>query len=228
MNRALLDLQELDSTILSFAREKARLDNGQNARKTRDDAQNELETAQKTLKAQQSDLRAREDALQNAETKIALQKKRLMNTTSSHEISAFERDIIALENARGDLDEAILNLMDAIETSETALKNAQTALRRAERELEEIETHFASESARLDKSIAAGRARRPVLADVLSAGETEKYNAVFKKFGGLGVAKMVGADCSACGTTNSVHHLREAKTQEFPICESCGRLLFVG
>ena len=228
MNRALLDLQELDTQILAASREKGRLDDGESARETYDAAEAGFEAAQADLKAKQSDLKAREDALSAAETKIALQKKRVMNASSAHEISALERDIAALERARGDLDEAILNLMDAIESAENAVKTARGVWKRSEREAEEIETHFDEETARLEAKIVAGRAARPALANVLTPAETEKYNASFKKFGGLGVAKIVDSTCSGCGTTNSIHHLREAKTLEFPICESCGRLIFVG
>ncbi len=227
MNRALLELQEIDNQIITFTRELSRLDDGTNARAARDEIERNL--AQTTLESQKNSA-ARAGAeleLQTAETKIALQQKRLMNASSAHEITALERDIAALGRARGDLDENILNLMDAGETLAAQIAKLEAQLQKTRAQVEKIETDFADESARLGRSLKAARERRSVAADVLAPLESEKFADFAKRFGGVAVSKVVKGNCSACGSAILQFTLREAKNQQFPTCENCGRLIFV-
>jgi hypothetical protein len=227
MNRALLELQEIENSIVALTREKAQLDDGTQARAARDSLVAAVaETAaqvQKTASARQ----ASELELKTAEDKIAKQQARLMNASSSHDIAALQRDIDALGRARGDLDEAILNLMDEGETLSAQLSTLEKQLETAKTRVETTETNFADESARLERSLAAARARREEAATVLSPAERAKFADFAKKHGGVAVSKVVKGNCSACGAAILQFTLREAKNQEFPTCEGCGRLIFV-
>ncbi|PQV63257.1 putative nucleic acid-binding protein, contains Zn-ribbon domain [Abditibacterium utsteinense] len=227
MNRALLELQEIDNQITSFTRDKSRLDDGTNARAARDEIAKNL--AQTTLESQKSSA-ARAGAeleLQTAETKIALQQKRLMNASSAHEITALERDIAALGRARGDLDENILTLMDAGETLSAQIAQLEAQLQKTRAQVEKIETDFADNSARLERSLKAAREKRVEAQSALSPAENEKFEAFAKKLDGVAVSKVIKGNCSVCGAAILQFTLREAKNQQFPTCENCGRLIFV-
>lgn len=227
MNRALLELQEIDNQIAAFTRERSRLDDGAAARAARD----ELAAKLKQTGAQQGKsvaaLAGAELELQTAETKIALQQKRLMSASSAHEISALERDIAALNRARGDLDENILVLMDEGENLSAQLADLKTKLAKAEAQVEKIEADFQSDSARLERSLKAAREKWIPAQSALSAAENEKYAAFTLRFGGVAVASALKGNCSACGAAILQFTLREAKNQQFPTCEGCGRLIFV-
>lgn len=227
MNRALLELQEIDNTITTLKREKAQLDDGTAARARRDELEKAVGEATNQSHKILGDRTARELELQTAENKIALQQKRMMNASSAHEISALERDIAALGRARGDLDEAILELMDAGETLAAQLGALQKQLEAAKAQVESTESNFAQETARLDRSLNAARARREEATGQLSPAERAKFDAFAAKFHGVAVAKIVKGNCSACGAAILPFTLREAKSQEFPTCEGCGRLIFV-
>ena len=227
MNRALLELQEIDNQIATYTRELGRLDDGTSARAAR--AELEAQLAQ-TLSLEGKNAAARAGAeleLQTAETKIALQQKRLMNASSAHEISALERDIAALGRARGDLDENILITMDEGETLGAQVVDLEKKLAASKAQVEQIETDFASDSARLERSLKAAREKRVEAQSALSPSEQEKFAALSKKFDGVAVASAVKGNCSACGAAVLQFTLREAKNQEFPTCENCGRLIFV-
>lgn len=227
MNRALLELQEVDNSIVSFTREKAQLDDGSTARAARDTLEKAVadvvSKSQKTAAARAD----KEMELKTAEEKIARQQSRMMNASSAHEISALERDIEALGRARGNLDEAILTYMDEGETLAAQLADLEAQLAKAKAAVEVIENNFADDSARLERSLTAARAKRIEAAAKLSPAETEKFGAFAKKHGGIAVAKVVKGNCSACGAAILPFTLREAKNQEFPTCEGCGRLIFV-
>ena len=227
MNRALLDLQLLDSAIQNATREKARLDDGSSARQSL----NELETTLAQTREQATTVAATrakaEGDLEATETKIERQKKRVMTVSSAHEISALERDIEGLSRMRGELDETILVAMDEGETLSEQLSNLEKEVAAARQKAEQIEAEFAAQNALLDKRIADKRvARAPVIAQ-LSANDKERYADGFKRHGGVAVAQVTGGNCSACGAEILPFTLREAKTQEFPTCEGCGRMLWV-
>ncbi len=227
MNRQLLELQQLDTQILGLSRAKRALDDGTPARAERDATQTLLGAAHEEERGVSQTRRAREGELEAIETKITRQKARLGTSSSASDVAAFERDLVGLSSARGELDETVLELMDEGDSLQSRIGELEAELRRNEGEAARVEAQFAQESAALDKQIAAKRATRPAIADKLSPAETEKYGVSFKKFGGLGVSEAVKGACSACGTTLSRDFLRDSAKEAFPQCESCGRLIFV-
>ncbi len=227
MNRALLELQHLDSSILSLSRAKKALDDGTSARLARDETQTQLKATQDEERAVSSTRRAREGELESTETKIARQKARLASSSSAGDVAALERDLVGLSHARGELDETILELMDKGETLQKQIAHLQAQLQQADEETARIEAEFAKTSADLDAQMARKRALRPQLAGKLSPAETEKYVASFKHHGGLGVSEAVKGTCTACGTTLSRDFLKQAPREAFAQCESCSRLIFV-
>lgn len=227
MNRALLELQEIDNSIAALTREKTALDDGTAARGARDMLEQAVATSVAQTQKTAAERSARELELKSAEAKIARQQSRLMSASSPHEITALQRDIEALTRARGDLDEAILNLMDEGETQTAQLSKFQSQLESAKTEVQTIETRFSTETARLERELATAREQRSEAEAALSPAEREKFAAFAKKFGGIAVAKVVKGNCSACGAAILQFTLNEAKKEQFPTCEGCGRLIFI-
>lgn len=227
MNRQLLELQQLDTQILALTRTKRALDDGAPARTAREATRALLDAAREEERGIGQTRRAREGELEAIETKIARQKARLGTSSSASDVAAFERDLIGLAHARGELDETILELMDKGDSLQKRVGELEVEVARNQSEVARIEADFALQSAALDKQIAAKRAARPVIAEKLTPVESEKYGSSFKKFAGLGVSEAVKGTCSACGTSLSRDFLRDAEKEAFPQCESCGRLIFV-
>ncbi|HEX8463936.1 MAG TPA: hypothetical protein VF627_04895 [Abditibacterium sp.] len=227
MNRALLELQEIENSLVALTREKAHLDDGTAARAARDTLEKAVaETVAKAQKTASARL-SKELELKTAEDKIARQQGRLMSASSAGDVAALQRDIDALGRARGDLDEAILNLMDEGETLAAQVAELEKQLAAAKTQVESTETHCAAESARLERALSAARTRRDEAAAALSPAELAKFIDFAKKHGGVAVSKVVKGNCSACGAAILQFTLREAKNQDFPTCEGCGRLIFV-
>jgi len=227
MNRVLLELQGLDTQILSLARTRKSLDDGTRARAEREATAQLLEAARSEAKGVSQTRKGKEGESEAIDAKITRQKARLASSSSAGDVAALERDLVGLSHARGELDEAILELMDESEGSDKKIKALETELRARETEAERIEKEFTQRAAQLDGQIAAKRAARPAIAEKLSPAESEKYGAAFKKFNGLGVSEAISGACSACGTSLSRDFLRDAVREAFPQCESCGRLIFV-
>lgn len=227
MKRALLDLQEIDTAITTLAREKTRLDDGTAARAKRDELQSTLDAEMARGQKITTDRSDKELQLKTAEEKIAKQQARLMNTTSAHEVKALERDIIGLGHSRSDLDEAILTLMDEGEQSAARQKELEAKLAVAKEEVTTVTKRYASEITRIQATHASRQAERSAVGDKLTPAEKTRYEAMAKAHHGIAISKVTKGNCSVCGAAILPFTLREAKQQEFPTCEGCGRLLFV-
>lgn len=228
MNRLLWELQETDNLITRLRREKSKLDDGAHARSERDTltrARDEAKAQLHTLNSQRGD---KEAELGATEEKIAKQNTRLMNAKNAHEVTSLQRDIAALGHARGDLDEAILMLMDEAESAARTLADLELQLKNATTHAGEVESTFASETTRYQGELEAAQTQREGIAAQLDAPSKAKYDEVAKARGGVAVAIPQNGNCSACGMELTTFNLREAKSQPWPICESCNRLLFVG
>lgn len=225
--RSLFELQENDNALLALQRAKAKLDDGSDLRAQRDTLQKAIATEEANLNLRN---RARADAeaeLKVREQKIQTQQTRLMNAKSAHEISSLQRDIDAITKSRGEFDETILSAMDEAETIAGKLAELRKQLAAISSQLQAIEENFSVETARLDEELKAAAAQRTAAANALDEDAREKYDAVAGRHAGIAVAKMEGGNCSVCGNAITPHNLKEAKSEEWPTCESCGRLLFV-
>ena len=227
MNPLLLELQSFDSLAVALKREKGKLDDGTQTRAERDTLSASLGEVEAQIAVLGKQSGGREDELKAAETKIARQQDRLMNAKNAHEVDSLQRDIVALGKARGDLDEAILMLMDESETASNQARELQSQRDETAARATEIEAHFRAETTRLDAEIAQTQKQREQIAAQLDAPSRAKYDEFARRFGGVAVTHSNGGNCSACGMTLTAFALREAKTETWPTCESCGRLLFV-
>ncbi|MBV9868120.1 MAG: hypothetical protein JO316_22420 [Abitibacteriaceae bacterium] len=227
MNRKLFELQEIDNQIAKFMRERSRLDDGSTLRSERDTLQKARDVEQERLNTLNKQRADKELELKATEDKIARQQQRLMNATSAHEVTSLERDIKALSHARGDLDEAILNLMDEAETSAARLAELEKEFQEKSAETTEAEKTFAGQTTRLENQLAVAKAKREQLVPQIEADDLAMYTRIAKAHQGVAVAHPDKGNCSACGMALTSFNLREAKSQEWPTCENCNRLLYV-
>ena len=227
MNPLLNKLQNLDAKIAQCERELDRLDDGSDARAAFENTRQTLETQSAQLKEITTRRKDLEDEDAAVESKIALQQKRLMNAKNAHEVTSLQRDIEALKHRRGELDEAVLMAMDEGETQEQTLAQTRARLEEVQQQKRQVEGRFAIETERLENESAAAQQEREKVWAELNGAEQKKYEQYAERFHGLGVAHLDDGNCSACGTALTPYNLRAAKSEEWPTCENCNRLLFV-
>jgi len=227
MNRLLFELQEVDNRIARIKRERSKLDDGEALRSERDTLQKAVTTEKDRLSHLNTDRIDKELQLSTTEEKITKQQTRLMNAKSAHEVNSLQRDIEGLNHARGDLDEALLMLMDEIDTCANRLVELQQELDAKEKETTAMEAQFAIDAARLDADLATSLEDRDTAATDLMPAHLARYETEAQRHHGVAVAHIEKGDCSACGMVITPFNLREARTQEWPTCESCGRLLYI-
>ena len=227
MDARLKDLGQADGHIAALDRERARLDDGSKARAERDAVAAQLEEARKYLRGREDERKAREDELAQTEAKIKQQQSRLMSASSAHQVGALQRDIEGFNRRRSELDEAVLLLMDEIEIATQRAQVLERALGAHRARVAEVEEKFADESSRIAASLKVQQGRRAELRGALDEATLARYDLSARKHGGVAVAWPLSGNCSACGTALTPFNLKEAKTQPWPECENCGRLLLV-
>jgi predicted nucleic acid-binding Zn-ribbon protein len=220
-------LQEIDNHITRLKRERENLDNGDRTRAEKDTLAAALAEQEAQLNLLNTNRISLEADLEAREAKLNTQQTRLMNAKSSHEVQSLERDIAALTTARGELDEKVLLLMDDIDHCAAKLDELRAQYQEKENLLNDIESTFASETARIDGGSATLREQRDTLFATLSPVEQTKYETTASRHHGIAVAHLHDGACSACGTALTPFNLKSAKSEQWPTCESCRRLLYV-
>jgi predicted nucleic acid-binding Zn-ribbon protein len=227
ISQQLFELQEIDNHLMRLNRERAALDDGEKARAAKETLAAALREQEEQLNQLNAARISAEEDLAARESKLNTQQQRLMNAKSTHEVQSLERDIKALTAARGELDEKVLLLMDEIEQCTTKLDDLRAQHQEQEELLNQIESAFAAESARIDTERETLQSQRETAFAALSAVEQTKYENAASRHNGIAVAHLHDGACSACGTALTPFNLKEAKTEEWPTCESCRRFLYV-
>jgi len=168
-----------------------------------------------------------EEELATRDAKIKTQQTRLMNAKTTHEIASLQRDIEGITKSRGELDETILMAMDESETTSKKLDALRAHLAATSTQLAEVEANFAAETARMNAELKAAAIERNASAAKIDEDDLETYAEVAKKHNGVAIAEYRNGNCSVCGDQITPYNLKEAKTLEWPVCESCTRLLYV-
>lgn len=225
--RSLFELQKIDNAMLRLQREKSKLDDGSALRANVSTLQSAITEQEENLDASNRARISAEGELATRDAKIKTQQTRLMTAKTSHEIASLQRDIEGITKSRGELDEAILVAMDESEITSKKLDELRAQLNATSTQLAEVEANFASETARMNSELKAAAIERNASAAKLDADDLETYAEVAKKHNGVAVAEYQNGNCSVCGMMITPYNLKEAKTEEWPVCESCTRLLYV-
>ena len=226
ISRSLYELQLVDNHLAKIRRERSHLDNGEVLRAEVNTLQKAIAAEEETLNRLHRSRTEKEEELKQREEKLRTQQTRLMNAKTAHEVASLQRDIESITKSRGELDEAVLMAMDESETCAARLDDLRVQLGDKSTQLAAVEAQFASDAAQLDDELKTALAERETAAAKLTEEETEHYEASAKRHNGVAVASNEKSNCTACGMMLTPYNLKATKTEEWPTCESCGRLLF--
>lgn len=227
--QALLALQQIDSQIQRARKAQAGLDNGAKATADGQAANAESQAARDALHRVSGALKDSELKQSGVEAKQkSCQQKLYQGTvTSARELSNIEREIEALGRQRSDLDGKILELMDQAERAQADAAAADARARGAEAKRAEVVAAFQTRHRALELELAeAARSRAAAVQTVGDGALLKRYEDIRARAGGVGIARIEGADCGGCHMTlpsSAVKSVKEA--QQAQTCENCGRLL---
>jgi hypothetical protein len=226
---ALVALQQIDTQIQRAHRTLAGLDNGTQATADSRAAQTAAQAARDALHRVSGALKDAELKQSGVEAKQKSYQQKLYQggVTNARELSNIEREIEALGRQRSDLDGKILELMDEADAAQADSDAADLRAQQAEARRGEIVAAFQTRHKALSSEIAdAVHKRADAVGAVTDTALLKRYEDIRARSGGIGIARIEGADCGGCRMTLPSSVIKTVKEAQQPqTCENCGRLL---
>jgi predicted nucleic acid-binding Zn-ribbon protein len=187
--------------------------------------------AESARKAQASAKRMRAAEATLAETRERLKRQEAQlysGQVSAKDLGKAEQEIEHLKALVATQEDALLTaMMEAEETQAAAdARTRELADAKAAHEHERAESSVKLEqvTARLERL----RAERATEAAALSPELLARYEAIRRSHGGRAVAEARGGVCSACRVTLTPAALQRARVAaDLPLCDNCGRILYL-
>ena len=226
---ALYELQTLDVEIARANAGLAALDGALVHRRQYTAAKKAFEAADKAATDAEIELKDSELKLKSLDEKRGSTEKKLYGGSVSNpkELSSLEKEIEHLKSQQGQLDGRVLELYEQVETLRGNATSAKAALDDKEKQARAALAKEAADKKRFEAEIAELQPKR----DEMAASVTDKhllsrYDAIRKKTGSTGIAKIIDHQCEGCHvhvTNFTVRNIFDDKGIEY--CENCGRIL---
>jgi uncharacterized protein len=228
---ALYELQNLDLKITKLNTRLAALDGAKDLKRKYFAAKATLESAEKTLKEHEAELKDSELKLKSIDEKRGNCEKRMYGgkIANPKELSALEKKIAGLKEQQGKLHPRVLELYELVDGARAKVESIRTVLQAAEAEARQALKQEAVEKAAIEAELAELNAKRAAeAAKFADRALLSKYDALRKRTGSSGIAKLIEGKCEGCHvgiTSYTIHKLYT--TDEIQACENCGRILMV-
>jgi predicted nucleic acid-binding Zn-ribbon protein len=185
--------------------------------------------SQRTAQAKASGMRAAEATLEETRGRLQRQEARLYSgQVSAKDLGKAQQEIEHLKELRASQEETLLTAMLESEEAQAAAAAHSQSLAEAERARER---QTADERARLEQATARLerlRAERAAHAGTISRELLARYEAIRRSHGGRAVSEVRGTVCGACRVTLTPATLQRARlAADLPLCENCGRILYL-
>ena len=227
--KLLIELQEIDSSILSLNERIESLPERLNASKTHLDkaiaAHNKVKTRHEVMINKKKDKDFEIDEKQEAINKL---KTRMGDIKTNKEYEAYLREIEVFQKIKYDAEEEVISAMEEIERIAGDLKKDEAMVREAEVELERDGKDLEEEKKRLEQEMEVHRSKRKVLLEKIESENYSQYMKNMKRSGGLAIAPAENETCMGCNTNMPPQLYNDLKDNDKIIkCYYCGRFLYI-
>lgn len=171
-----------------------------------------------------------EDEIAGIEQKVAVVLHQLYEEglTSPKEAQALQADLESLKRRQAALEDEVLELMEKIEPLDAALAGSVADLETVRGDRERTKAALVAAQAAVDSELAAVAESRIQLAAAVSPEMLKSYEELRPQYGGIAIARLVGATCQGCFLSLAaaeVDELRRRPADELVHCPDCGRIL---
>jgi hypothetical protein len=151
----------------------------------------------------------------------------LRNVQSSREYSAVLNEMDGVEKQIRTTEDKVLTLEEELETSRADLKKREENLPRETQEHEEKMKDWRTTQRAINEELKTAQAEIEILEARVRPRELAEFRRLLEKKGGLAVARVVSASCSACHVKVRPAAMQSLKTgNEIIYCDSCRRILY--
>jgi len=152
---------------------------------------------------------------------------RINMAKSNEEYKKLVAEREALSAAAGALEDEILDLLERQDDKERELKEAEVELKRLQAELAEFERAMSQERGSLADQLAESQRELAEAESQLPFQVHEDYRHIVSRRGHEALAAAENNTCTGCFTTITPQMKNELLANEFVLCKSCGRILYL-
>jgi predicted nucleic acid-binding Zn-ribbon protein len=185
----------------------------------------EAQAALKKLKAQTLE---KESAVKTAQQLIKKYEKQRDEVTSKKELDALNAEIAAAKQKIGKLEDEILAAMEQAETAAARLPGLEKEAKQAREEAAQYEAEQQQRMAgwqeqyrQAMEAVAAEEAKLP------TGPQREQYDRLIKARGEDAMSVVENQTCVACYTGITTQQQNDLSMEQFLLCRSCGRILYL-
>ncbi len=186
------------------------------------------------LRAERDALAERQEVLENqiesAKTRKGELERRMYGgqVSSARDLAAMDDEVRQLGRHITELENRELEVMEQIEPLEGELQAAEVERDALDTRADELRSALDQATKEIDAEISAEIAARQPLVTGLPADLLGRYEALRRKLGGTGAARLVGNSCTGCHLTlpaMEVDRIKRAPADAVITCDNCGRIL---
>lgn len=146
------------------------------------------------------------------------------------ELMDLQEEIEALGRRQRVLEDREIEVMEQLEPVESELVSFEDERTTLQADVDRLEAELADAEAEIDADLSELTERRLAAIAPVSGAILDEYERLRQRFGGVGVARLVGSSCSGCHLTLpavEVDRIRHGELGPMVHCSECGRLLVV-
>lgn len=226
--KLLVDLQEIDSFILSYVEKielhPEKLDQFKIPLDQAQDAFHKFKTKSDVLTKKKKD---KDIALDELQDKINKVKAKSSEIKTNKEYEAHLKEIASFEKSKYMIEDDILNLMEDIEKFADEVTKEGAKVKEAEAEFNKQEKLISEEKNKLESELEKLRARRKDFASRIDDDIYTRYKTLLERLGGLAVVETKNEICFGCNTNIPPQLYNDIKeTGDIHNCYYCRRFLY--
>lgn len=231
MTEPLLDLQQLDSTIVRLEARKQALESGEEIRAARagfEQKENELGELRLSLDTMAIEQKRLEYDIDAFSQKAAAEEKRLYDgsVVNGKELEAMQHDIANIKTRRSRLEDDLLERLLSREDLEAQIAAAEAAVAEGRAELDRLAKDSEAELAEIASGLAGSVKEREAIAATIDEEILELYGDLRAQKKGVGVAALTDGVCQGCHEKLSAMELDKLKKASgVKRCDYCRRIL---
>jgi uncharacterized protein len=179
------------------------------------------------LLAAEVERRQAEGQLTEVREKLKKYQTQLRQVQTSREYGALLNEIDGVEKLVRATEDRVLSLEEEIETARTDLAAREGNLPEETQQHEERLKDWRASQRAIDQDLEAARGEIKQLESQIPARDRAEFQRLIDKKGGLAIARVLNASCSACHVKIRPAALQTLKAgREIVYCDSCKRILY--
>jgi len=187
----------------------------------------EVKTLREAWEEKDAVRKAKEQTILDANRKATDKRMRMSQIKSIKELQALQREIGAIKESNGIVEEELIEVMTDLEAQEEVLKQKEDELTALRNDWNEKKGPLQKEIAEIDQQIDLTRESRDATASRLSNDLMGKYELLFDRRGGTAVVAVSSAICQACYMNIPPQLWNDVlRNERVNLCPSCQRILF--